>query len=338
MEVLFDILRRQEFLIYFIGVMIAGGIIKEYKLFGDLYGFLASVIPNKKLNLLLTSAISGGLPVEGRVVLSAPILDSITNDTKNSRAKFGLVDYLSTHHFYWWSPLEKTVLLPMIVFKWSYAFYLSQIWPFLAISIGMAAWYIFTQVENKDLTHIPDAPKYNGKRLLISILPFAYVTAGLLIAQPEIPKVFLFVPMALYYILLTKAKRWWKHIKWKNVAFLSGILALASLTNIWHDAMVEHLAMLGNPWIGAAAGFGFAYLLGSSAKYAGFMVLLSQLFGLQYFQLFAAFDYCGYLLSPAHKCLALGKMIFGTPIREYYKVIAIWASLIMGYSVLHTIF
>ena len=62
---------------------------------------------------MITSLLGGILPIPGRVALSAPLLDAIAPPDKKKRSAFGVIDYLSTHHYYWWSPLEKTVVLPM---------------------------------------------------------------------------------------------------------------------------------------------------------------------------------------------------------------------------------
>ncbi len=52
------------------------------------------------------------------------------------------------------------------------------------------------------------------------------------------------------------------------------------------------------------------------------MVLSVGVFGIETLPLFFAIDYAGYMLSPAHKCLVVGKSYFRTPIAEYYKAIA----------------
>jgi hypothetical protein len=76
-------------------------------------------------------------------------------------------------------------------------------------------------------------------------------------------------------------------------------------------------------------GFLSSVALGSSGKFIGITVLLTQLFGIEYFTMFFAVEYAGYLISPIHKCVAIGKMYFGTPINEYIKVLGVWAVLII---------
>jgi len=77
-------------------------------------------------------------------------------------------------------------------------------------------------------------------------------------------------------------------------------------------------------------------LLGSSGKFIGLAVLLTKIFGMNYFSLFFAVEYAGYLISPSHKCTCIGKMYFGTPILDYAKVLLLWVVLIIltGISVI----
>jgi hypothetical protein len=87
-----------------------------------------------------------------------------------------------------------------------------------------------------------------------------------------------------------------------------------------------------NGWIEAAhknnllilvafTGFLASFALGSSSKFAGFVVLSVGVFGVETLPLFFAVDYAGYMLSPAHKCLVVGKSYFRTPLKDYYKAI-----------------
>ena len=40
-----------------------------------------------------------------------------------------------------------------------------------------------------------------------------------------------------------------------------------------------------------------------------------------------AVDFSGYMLSPMHKCVAIGKMYFGTKLSHYVKILGVWALL-----------
>jgi hypothetical protein len=51
--------------------------------------------------------------------------------------------------------------------------------------------------------------------------------------------------------------------------------------------------------------------------------------------LFAA-NWGGYILSPMHKCMLIGKRLFGSSFREYYKVLGIVVGLVFLVSVVAT--
>jgi hypothetical protein len=88
--------------------------------------------------------------------------------------------------------------------------------------------------------------------------------------------------------------------------------------NAWlEDAHKNNLLLLV-----AVAGFLASFALGSSSKFAGFVVISVGVFGIETLPLFFAVDYAGYMLSPMHKCLVVGKSYFRTPLKDYYKAIA----------------
>ena len=62
------------------------------------------------------------------------------------------------------------------------------------------------------------------------------------------------------------------------------------------------------------------------------MVILTSLYGLAYLPWFFAVDFAGYILSPMHKCVAIGKMYFGTSLSYYGKLLGGWALLLVAIS------
>ncbi len=128
MNILF---KNQEYLIFLAGVMVCSGIIKSNNYFTPIFSWLLDKVKSKKLIVYLISFVSGVLPVSGRVSVSAGILDTLApKDSCKSRSKFGIIDYLATHHYYLWSPLEKTIIIPMAVFSMSYLQVMSYLWAF----------------------------------------------------------------------------------------------------------------------------------------------------------------------------------------------------------------
>ncbi len=146
------LIKNQEYLFYLIGVFIAVGVIKDHNLFNDLYVLIQKKIKSKKIIVALISAISGILPVPGRVTVSAGILDTIApRKNKKARAKFGIIDYLATHHYYLWSPLEKTIIMPIAALGLTYWQVISYTWALLLVSLAYIFWYIFTQIKEDEI-------------------------------------------------------------------------------------------------------------------------------------------------------------------------------------------
>ena len=117
MEYIDLILKGQVYLFLIVFVMMIAGMVKENKLFDDVFCFFQQNLKSKKAVVAIVSAITGLLPIKGRVTVSAGLLETLAPDKGCcGREKFGPIDYVSTHHYYFWSPLEKTIILPMAAF------------------------------------------------------------------------------------------------------------------------------------------------------------------------------------------------------------------------------
>lgn len=73
-----------------------------------------------------------------------------------------------------------------------------------------------------------------------------------------------------------------------------------------------------------------SFSMGSSSKFAAITVLLSTVFGKEYLPWFFALDYTGYLLTPVHDCVMIGKRYFGTSYKTYYTALIAWALLLIS--------
>ena len=120
-KILTSIAKNELYMGYIFGIMILGGFIRENSALEDVYSLAKKYIKDNRVLVIITSLLGGILPIPGRVALSAPLLDAIAPPDKERRSAFGVIDYLSVHHYYWWSPLEKTVVLPMAVMGVSYS-------------------------------------------------------------------------------------------------------------------------------------------------------------------------------------------------------------------------
>ena len=144
------LLNNQWYVLYLAIVMIVSAYVRKNNTFTPFFKWVSTKIKSKRAVVGIISLVSGVLPIPGRVTVSAGILNTIApNDSR--REKYGLVDYLSTHHYYFWSPLEKTVIVPMAVLSISYSTFLGLIWPLLLTSLIYMVYYIFYVVKEDDI-------------------------------------------------------------------------------------------------------------------------------------------------------------------------------------------
>ena len=96
MELIGSIWEKWLFLPYLFGIMIVGGLVKNYGVLNEVFVALRNTFKSNRLVVAATALAGGVLPIEGRVIMSAPLLDSIASDKAQSRSKFGIVDYLAS--------------------------------------------------------------------------------------------------------------------------------------------------------------------------------------------------------------------------------------------------
>ena len=275
-------------------VMIVTGYSTTYNLFGKIYNWLSKRIKNKKILLVLLSAIGGVLPIKGRVVASAGIFDLLLGKETHSklRPKFGILNYIATHHYYMWSPLEKSILIPMAVLNLSWTQMMGYTWPLLLICILALLTYIafgLRDLDNKDLEI--------GEQQIIK------------------PKK---IPMP------------WKFIDWKMLGLVWCILMVGVFAKEYSDELMTWInGYKGNLFYVSITAFVASLILGSSGKFAGIVATLTAVFGLKYLTYFMAIEFAGYLLSPTHKCNIISMKYFDTPLKQYVTAIVIWAIFII---------
>lgn len=149
-DILLKLISGYEFLFIISAIMIISGWVKRKGYFLPIYRWLVTKIKSKRGLVFTISTITGVLPVPGRVAISAGFLNTIApND--NRKKVYGIIDYLSTHHYYFWSPLEKTVLIPMAVLGLSYFQFLTYIWPLLFAALSVILFYIFFVLKEDDI-------------------------------------------------------------------------------------------------------------------------------------------------------------------------------------------
>jgi len=318
-------------------IMISAGLAKEYQLFAPAFAYVRNTFRSNKFVVVLLSAIGGVLPIEGRVTVSAGLLDTVAPKDGPGREKLGIIDYLATHHYYMWSPLEKTVVLPIAAFGLSYAAFIGMIAPLLAVSFVFISWYIWNQVKEEEVVITPGNFKMSA--VIRNIFPML-IALGVYIWGGGEDNVFLiFGLLTLYYVIITQQWNWRKllgYVNWEVIVVVAAVIILGNYFKSHMDAYQTAIKGLGldpTTFVGmliiSLVGFVVSFLMGSSGKFIAIAVLMSQVFGVEYFLWFFAVDYAGYLLSPTHKCVMVGNRYFGTPYSTYYKALGSWAAVLL---------
>lgn len=342
MEIL---LNNQEYLFYLIGVMLSAGIIKEKDYFVDLFNIVVSKIKSKRLIVTLTSFITGVLPIPGRVTVSAGILSTLASDNEKSKSKFGIIDYLATHHYYLWSPLEKTIIVPMAALGLTYTEMLSYTGGLLAITLFYIGWYIFGKMSEDDIQINVNLEPTNWNRLIFGATPL-FIAIGSLVAGATHWMIFMI--LTLYYVIYSgifNIKKLNSYINWNLVGVLALVIIASNFAKSNYDEIKTFLetthildmnTLIGFITISAIA-YGSSFLMGSSGKYAGMVAILASIYGVEYLTWFIALEYSAYLISPTHKCTHIGRMYFGTSIKKYYAIISLWTAIMISYAGLITL-
>jgi hypothetical protein len=322
--------------------MISAGLAKEYNLFAPAFAYVRNTFRSNKFVVVLLSAIGGVLPIEGRVTVSAGLLDTVAPKSGHGREKLGIVDYLATHHYYMWSPLEKTVILPIAAFGLTYTVWLGMIAPLLIVSLAFIAWYIWNQVHDEEINIAPGNFKISA--VLRNVLPM-FVAVGFYIYNSNW-MVGCFGFLTLYYILITQQwnfKKLLSYVRWDVLIMVGAVIMLGNYMKT-HDsafqALIKSAGLDPHTFIGmliiSAIGFAASFLMGSSGKFVAIAVLMAQVFGIEYFIWFFAIDFAAYLLSPTHKCVMVGHKYFNTPLSTYYKALGTWAVLLLVTAAIFT--
>lgn len=332
------VFKGQEYLVMIGLIFIAVGLIKDNMLFNSLFYYIKQTVKSNKALVVILSAIGGILPISGRVTVSAGMLDTIApKKGEIGRENYGIIDYLSTHHYYMWSPLEKTVLIPMAAFSLTWLGLLNILWPLLAVSILLIFGYIYFYIKDSDVVVTPIL-EFNFKlsEIIRNVVP---MIAAILAVINDLNPIWSFGLLVFYYCFLTKTwdyKKLISYINWEVIVIVGLIIIFGNYVKTYDSFITDYIKQsvfdittLSGLLLVSSIAFISAFILGSSSKFAALAVILTQLFGIEYFLWFFALEFAGYLLSPAHKCVAIGKTYFNTPLVKYITVLGIWALLII---------
>tara|TARA_A200000159_G_scaffold132952_1_gene130803 strand:- start:5739 stop:6770 length:1032 start_codon:yes stop_codon:yes gene_type:complete len=331
------ILKGQVYLFLIVFVMMIAGMIKDNNLFSDVFTFLKRSIKSNRAIVAMFSALTGILPIKGRVTVSAGLLDTMAPKNKKSREKFGPIDFMSTHHYYFWSPLEKTVILPMAAFGLSYGAFIGIIWPLLAMTVAYVLSYLVFAVKDKDIALKNSKQKIKISRITRYVLPYLLGVAAIIAG---VNFLWAFGLLTAYYMIVTQTfdfKKLIGYVDWKIVAWVAGIIFLSNVVRTHTGEINSFLQSTG---LDITTAFGFiaisllsfigAFALGSSSRFGAITVLLTSIYGMEYLPWFFAVDFAGYVMSPMHKCVAIGKMYFGTKLSTYGMILTGWSALLIA--------
>tara|TARA_B100000902_G_scaffold395255_1_gene453440 strand:- start:9152 stop:10183 length:1032 start_codon:yes stop_codon:yes gene_type:complete len=331
------ILKGQVYLFLIVFVMMIAGMIKDNNLFSDVFTFLKRSIKSNRAIVAMFSALTGILPIKGRVTVSAGLLDTMAPKNKKSREKFGPIDFMSTHHYYFWSPLEKTVILPMAAFGLSYGAFIGIIWPLLAMTVVYVLSYLIFAVKDKDIALKNSKQKIKISRITRYVLPYLLGVAAIIAG---VNFLWAFGLLTAYYMIVTQTfdfKKLIGYVDWKIVAWVAGIIFLSNVVRTHTGEINSFLQSTG---LDITTTFGFiaisllsflgAFALGSSSRFGAITVLLTSIYGMEYLPWFFAVDFAGYVMSPMHKCVAIGKMYFGTKLSTYGMILTGWSTLLIA--------
>jgi len=333
--------KGQEYLLFIVFIMMIAGLIKEHNLFADVYAYIQKVFKSKRVVVALMSAFTGILPISGRVTVSAGILDTLAPPKGcKGREKFGIIDYLSTHHYYVWSPLEKSILIPMAAFGLGYGAMILELLPLLIVSLGLVFCYIAFAVKEDDIVLNIQKGHFKVVNILRNVFPFLIAIALSLKPVAGLDPWAAFGFLLIYYMTLTLTwdyKKLLSYVDWKLVGWVAVIIVLANTTRthtedinaFFENTMFDIETVYGFATVSFLSFFA-AFMLGSSSRFAAITTILSLVYGFEYFIWFFAIDYVGYLISPAHKCMTIGKMYFGTPWKRYLNALGLWAILLVA--------
>jgi hypothetical protein len=282
------IIKGQIYLFLIVFVMMIAGMVKENSLFKDIFCFFEQNLKSKKAVVAVVSALTGILPIKGRVTVSAGMLDTMAPDKGCcGREKFGPIDYVSTHHYYFWSPLEKTVILPMAAFSITYAQFMSMMWPLLLVSLLFIISYLIWGVKESDVELGDCGTEIKVSRITRYVLPYV---AGVISIIAGLNFMWVFGTLTLYYMLVTKTfniKKLLGYVDWKLIGWVALIIVAANFARENTEQIKTFLQTSGldiNTVSGftllSLASFAGAFALGSSSRFGALTVIMATIYGL----------------------------------------------------------
>ncbi len=336
MERFLDVLKGLDAAALLVAVMVIAHVFQRRGVLTAVYAWTARRLGSRKLLLTLVAALLGLLPIPGRISVASSVLETLQKPGEKE-PRFGIIAYLAAHHYYLWSPMEKSVVIALGGLGLSYAEFLGMMaWP-LVVVLAVCFGYIALFISEEDIALAAGgdaAPSPRGHLLDAGLFVAGFVAAGV-----GLNVALVFGGLAVFYVARHRVP--WRealgHVNWKLVAVVVGVVLFAAALRVYADEMRQALEAFVKghgltPVYAGALTFTLSLILGSSSRYSAVAVVATLIYGMDTFVFFFLVDYAGYLLSPTHKCVWIGKMYFDTPLGRYYRVIGLVALLMIGYG------
>lgn len=317
-------LDKLSFVLLFACLMLSIGILKHNNVLNPIYSLLQSKIKNKRVLMSILSSVFGILPVPGRVTLATGCFDTCTKVNKH-RGDLGILAYLSTHHYYLWSPLEKSVLLVLGGLGLTYPQFIMIMLPYIATLLACTWYYIFFVMKDIDDIVIQFEPEWCWKKMTDTLV----LITSIILACCDVFQIhYIYLCVLLYLICRYRPniKQLISYLDFKMLLFASIVIALSYYIHTHIDTVHSILGDLSSNYgahVALLFSFFASFLLGSSSKFSGIVVLLVPIYGIATLPIFYIVDFCGYLLSPMHKCVLISNRYFKTKLVAFYKIVGI---------------
>ena len=322
-----------SYVFIFIMMSIITSIMKQNNVFISAFYPVLQVLPDR-LKLIAICMVCGLLPVPGRIMITSMCLTC----SCKSNSSNGLLAYLVSHHYYLWSPLEKTVLLPIAVLGISYGDL------FIHMCIPLFVYICYTlyiinrhRIDPVDI-HCNNLTAKWDMLLLISMLGSLIFNSKITIHDASIPMLLVWSIVYSVYMIVKYRPKYidlYKSINFSSIIIILVFILIGTYMkqNLYN---IEHYFTGIDIWHACVISFILSFLMGSSGKFAGLCVLTTTVYGLDWFVLFFIIDYIGYLISPFHKCLPIAVMNFKTPIKVMFLALLPLCIMLLLYGVMCT--
>jgi len=285
------------------------------------FSSILKYIKKGKLGLIWTSMALGFLPVHERIYATSGVLKSMIDghifefETEEEKRNAGILMYIWTHHFYLWSLMEKTILIPMTYFGLSYYHMLKiNILPligYLIVGLIASVLLIPNEVEiNVKPEEIPLEKKKNGFIMygLLALTLIAMIKYGFLA----------FIIGGLLIFLMFIDDFDYREVRWKHALMLLLIVWIGFFIRTQIDVQQVAKSIQTSLPVALLLAFCIAFILGSSSRYSLVAVILTSVYGLKTLPLFLTFEFLGYLISPFHQCTLVPQFLFGCDRKKFY--------------------